>query len=129
MSAINDIVFDCRHAASLARFWAAVLDGYQVAPYDEEELARLASRGITDTEDDPNVLVEGPPGAIKLWFQTVPEAKVVKNRLHLDLSCADFEAEHRRLLALGAVDAAGPPVPSLVVMQDPEGNELCLLRQ
>jgi hypothetical protein len=38
---IQDIVFDCRHPAKLARFWAAVLDDYQIAPYDEAELERL----------------------------------------------------------------------------------------
>ena len=40
MAEIADIVVDCAHPASLARFWAQVLDGYAVAPYDEEELAR-----------------------------------------------------------------------------------------
>jgi len=37
---LQDVVFDCRHPASVARFWAAALDGYQVAPYDDAELAR-----------------------------------------------------------------------------------------
>ncbi len=41
MARIADIVMDCVHPASLARFWAAVLDDYAVAPYAEEELARL----------------------------------------------------------------------------------------
>ena len=42
---IDAVVLDCRDAAPLARFWAAALE-WQVAPYDEEELARLASKGI-----------------------------------------------------------------------------------
>ena len=44
---IDAIVFDCRDAAPLARFWAAAL-GWTVAPYDEVELSRLAANGITD---------------------------------------------------------------------------------
>ena len=41
MARLKDIVFDCDHAAGLARFWAAVMDGYAVAPYDEQEMAYL----------------------------------------------------------------------------------------
>lgn len=73
MARIHDVVFDCRQPASLARFWAAVLEGYAVAPYDDAELARLRSIGIEDPEDDPSVLVEGPRGQLRLWFQKVPE--------------------------------------------------------
>jgi hypothetical protein len=56
MARIHDVVIDASHPASIARFRAAVLDGYQVAPYDEAELARLrpaispasaATRGFT----------------------------------------------------------------------------------
>ena len=76
MASFGDVVFDCAHPASLARFWAAALDGYAVAPYDDAELARLAERGITDPEDDPSVLVEPPgPGAPRLFFTLVPEGK------------------------------------------------------
>ena len=88
MACLRDIVFDATHPASLARFWAAALDGYSVAPYDERELARLRSLGIDSPEDDPTVLVEGPKGAPRLWFQRVPEARSAKNRMHLDLDAA-----------------------------------------
>jgi hypothetical protein len=125
---VHDIVFDCRRPASLARFWAAVLDGYDVAPYDDAELARLRVLGIDDVEDDPTVLVEGPAGAPRLWFQRVPEAKVVKNRVHLDLRADDAGAEVERLLALGATLANGQPSDDVLVFDDPEGNEFCLLR-
>ena len=57
MAHLADIVIDCAHPALLARFWAEVLDGYAVAPYDDEELERLRSIGIEDPEDDPCVLV------------------------------------------------------------------------
>ena len=60
MARLHDVVFDSRHPASIARFWAAALDGYAVAPYDEAELARLRENGILDPEDDPSVLVEAP---------------------------------------------------------------------
>jgi hypothetical protein len=56
MARLHDVVFDSHHPASIARFWAAALDGYEVAPYDEAELARLRSKGILDPEDDPSVL-------------------------------------------------------------------------
>ncbi|CAN5827700.1 VOC family protein [soil metagenome] len=128
MARLCDVVFDCRHPAGLARFWAGVLEGYQVAPYDDAELERLASLGVHDIEDDPTVLVEGPEGAPRLFFQRVPEAKVVKNRVHLDLRCDDVDAEIDRLVALGATVAVNQPNDDLVVVGDPEGNELCLLR-
>ncbi|MFD0318950.1 VOC family protein [Streptomyces flavalbus] len=124
MAHLHDIVFDCAHPASLARFWAAALDGYAVAPYDEAELARLRSLGITRTEDDPTVLVERADGGPRLWFQRVPEVKVVKNRVHLDLRAADPGAEVRRLTALGATVRARHA--DNVVLADPEGNEFCL---
>ncbi|TDC99721.1 VOC family protein [Nonomuraea deserti] len=122
MAKLRDVVVDCRHPASLARFWAATLDGYAVAPYDEAELARLRANGVDDPEDDPTVLVEGGPP--RLWFQHVPEHKVVKNRLHLDLDADDPDAEIDRLTGLGATVVATRD--DWVVMADPEGNEFCV---
>jgi hypothetical protein len=119
---LRDIVIDCRHPASLARFWAAALDGYAIAPYDEAELARLRAEGINDPEDDPTVLVEGGP--LRLWLVRVPERKIVKNRLHLDLESADPDAELARLTALGATLQATHD--DWVTLTDPEGNEFCL---
>lgn len=128
MAQLRDIVFDCERAAPLARFWASVLDGYSVAPYDDGELQRLRDRGITSPDEDPTVLVEHPGAGPRLWFQTVPEPKATKNRVHLDLSCGDFDSELERLRRLGAVMAGDQPNESLVVLVDPEGNEFCLLR-
>jgi hypothetical protein len=127
MAKIRDIVFDCEHAASLARFWAAALDGYEVAPYDPAELERLRARGIDDPEDDPTVLVDSSDGPVRLWFQSVPELKVAKNRVHLDLACADPDAELARLESLGAARLPDQPNDTLVVLLDPEGNEFCVL--
>ena len=126
MARLHDIVFDCRHPASLARFWAAALDDYQVAPYDEEELRRLAEQGIDDPEDDPTVLVEAGPGRPRYFFVLVPEDKTAKNRVHLDVSADDPAAEVDRLVALGAV--AVQEYSGWVQMSDPEGNEFCVLR-
>jgi hypothetical protein len=125
---LRDVVIDCGHPASLARFWAAALDGYAVAPYDEAELERLRGEGIDDPEDDPTVLVVPSPGgaagAPRLWFQRVPERKIVKNRLHLDLETDDPDTEIARLSALGATLVAAHG--DWVVLADPEGNEFCL---
>ena len=129
MAALADIVFDCARPARLARFWAAVLDDYEVAPYDDDELARLGSLGIIDVEDDPTVLVQRTAGeGPRLWFQLVPEPKRVKNRVHLDLRSDDVDAEVDRVLGLGARVLVDQPNDDLIVLQDPEGNEFCLLR-
>jgi hypothetical protein len=126
VAALADTVIDCRHPASLARFWAEVLDDYGIAPYDEDEIARLAALGITNVEDDPTVLVEAAVGP-RLWFQAVPESKTVKNRLHLDLRANDRPSEVQRLVALGATVLDEPPGLDLTVLQDPEGNEFCVV--
>ena len=87
-------------------------------------------------ESDQEVVLEPPAGSPEdgvspdLLVLRVPEGKTVKNRLHLDLRPDDQQAELARLLALGArrVDV-GQADPSWIVLQDPEGNELCLLRE
>ena len=125
MARLRDVVFDCRHPASLARFWVAAPEGYAIAPYDEAELVRLRATGVDDPEDDPTVLVEPSSGSgPRLWFQRVPETKQVKNRVHLDLASADVSAEVLRLAGLGArvlVEQQG-----WVTMEDPQGNEFDL---
>ncbi len=124
MAVIRDIVFDCRHPAATARFWAKLLDGYSVAPYDEAELERLRAAGLSGPEDDPTVLVEAPGRGPRLWFQLVPEPKEVKNRVHLDLAAAELAVEVQRLLDLEATELHR--VESRVTMADPEGNEFCI---
>jgi hypothetical protein len=125
MAKLHDVVFDCRHPASLARFWAAALDDHHIAPYDEAELARLRSQGIEDPEDDPLVVVEtGPQAHPRLLFVLVPEPKTVKNRIHLELTCTDLEAETARLLALGA--SVHARYDRWITLTDPEGNEFCV---
>jgi hypothetical protein len=124
MAVIRDIVFDCAQPASLARFWADALDGYAVAPYDDAELQRLEEAGFAGPEDDPTVLVQGPPGRPRLWFQLVPERKQRKNRVHLDLGASDLVTEVDRLVHLGATELHR--IGARVTMADPEGNEFCI---
>jgi len=57
----------------------------------------------------------------RLWFQKVPESKVAKNRVHLDLTSADVGAEVARLAGLGARVLGDQE--RWVTMADPEGNE------
>jgi hypothetical protein len=133
MARIRDVVFDSPRPALIARFWADVLDGYDVAPYDDAELARLRAAGITDIMDDPTVLVE-PSGSAamasgprpRLFFQLVPESKVAKNRVHLDLSADDPAAEVARLTGLGATVMSEHE--RWTTLADPDGNEFCVLR-
>ena len=131
------LVIDCADPDRLARFWAAAL-GYELAPVPagfatwndfyrelgvpEEELADGADR-ISDPEG------HGPA----IWFHVVPDAKAVKNRLHLDIAPVDRtrDEEVERLVALGAHVAADQRRPNgsgWVVMTDPEGNEFCVER-
>ena len=105
------VVVDAEDPARLARWWAEAL-GYQIVNEepDEVEIRRTP---------------ESVPG---LLFITVPDAKKVKNRLHLDLRPDDQEAEVERLVDMGArpVDIGQHDV-SWVVLADPEGNEFCVL--
>jgi predicted enzyme related to lactoylglutathione lyase len=75
------------------------------------------------------LLPNGKPGP-KLLLQQVPEAKTVKNRMHLDFETADIEGEAKRLEALGArrvrADHIHEHGTTWILMNDPEGNEFCV---
>lgn len=131
MLRIDAVAFDCEDAAPLARFWAAALD-WSIAPYDEDELARLQEKGIVDPEDDPSVVLEPPDGSglPVLVFTEVPEEKATKNRVHLDLvASSSLEQEVERLNALGASlrNWAEEEGNVWAVMLDPQGNEFCVM--
>jgi Glyoxalase-like domain len=121
MATLREIVVDCRHAPSLARFWAQVLDDYEVRPYDDAEIERLAGLGLTP-ETDPTVALDGP-GPI-VFFQQVPEPKTSKNRVHLDVVAVDRRAEVERLVGLGA--RVMKEYDTRTLMGDPEDNEFCV---
>lgn len=122
------VTFDCAEPERVARFWCEVL-GYVVPPPPDG-----FANGSTFACIDPSGV--GP----RLFFQRVPEGKVVKNRLHLDVRVgtglvgderlAALEAECARLVPLGAVRVrlltADSENESCLVMQDIEGNEFCL---
>jgi hypothetical protein len=95
--------------------------------------AALGWRRTYDSDDE--VVLEPPEGSPEdgvvpdLLFLKVREAKVVKNRLHLDLRPLDQDAEVARLEALGARRVSvGQGEVSWVVMADPDGNEFDVLR-
>jgi hypothetical protein len=122
MGSIREIVFDCERAPVLARFWADLLDGYAVRPYDQAEIDRLAALGLTP-ESDTTVLVDGP--GPMLCFQQVPDRKYDNNRVHLDIEVADRQAEIGRILALGGEVLR--ETSGYTVMRDPEGNQFCVV--
>jgi len=114
------VTFDCAQPERVARFWCEVL-GYVV-------------------QDAGSACVDPSGAGPRLYFQRVPEGKVVKNRVHLDVRVgtglagddrvAALEAECARLVALGAVRVrllrADGENESCLVMRDVEGNEFCL---
>ena len=112
---LHHIVIDAHDLPVLARFWAQVLD-WRILSEREREVV------IGANETAP----------VGICFMPVTDEKIVKNRLHLDLTpnSADRDAEIERLLALGArrVDIGQTGRESWTVLADPEGNEFCLLR-
>lgn len=123
-SLFTELCIDCKNPRQLAQFWQEVLD-YAVISEDED----LVSIGSS---------VAAPPSGgsnsmpVTLTFARVPEGKVVKNRLHMDLrpQGTKQKTEVERLLSLGAslVDV-GQGESEWVVIADPEGNEFCVLAQ
>jgi len=125
------LAIDCAHPPALARFWAEAL-GYP---------APEAPAAADDGTPEPDVYLEPPEGGLPgIYFQRVPESKVAKNRLHLDVEVDGWttpeekreriDAEAARLVALGASDHRGPIDEGgsyWVRMNDPEGNEFCLV--
>ncbi|QNN51707.1 VOC family protein [Nocardioides mesophilus] len=152
MSRQIQITFDAHDPRSLSTFWRDVLgyvhpgppgvdvaeDGDPLAAWDDF----LEAAGVPEEQRNSASALEDPEGrGPRLFFQQVPEDKVVKNRVHLDVRAAPglqgeermaaLEAECGRLVALGATrlrrDEPAPPMSAgFIVMADPEGNEFCL---
>ncbi len=122
-SRFTEINIDCHDPRRLAAFWCAVL-GYSVID-ESEEWIEIAGASVAPEE------VRRAPVPPTLVFVPVPEAKSMKNRLHIDVSPVDCsrDEEVERILGLGArhVDI-GQGEQSWVVLADPEGNEFCVLR-
>lgn len=115
------IVVDAQVPSRLARFWAQALPGYVVRPYDANEIARLASLGLTP-ETDTSVPIDGDGATI--WFQKSPSTTTQRNRIHFDLLFRPRVAEVARLRELGAT--IRDERDSHTVMLDPEGNQFCV---
>ncbi|MCE7080632.1 VOC family protein [Streptomyces sp. ST2-7A] len=135
------ITFDCADPLRVARFWCEVL-GYALSPPPEgfatwDEFAESLPTGERSSWA---ACVEPTGAGPRLYFQRVPEGKVAKNRVHVDVRAgiglvgeerlAVLQAERDRLVALGAVCVrvmlADEENESCVVMRDVEGNEFCL---
>ncbi|MFF4586674.1 VOC family protein [Streptomyces sp. NPDC001388] len=142
------LVIDAAEPHPQADFWAAALH------YEVEDNSALIERlleagalpGAATVEfhgrpafrdliavrhpDDPFDPVSGTGLGRRLLFQRVPEAKTVKNRLHLDLhpGAGRRADEVERLRALGAslLREVKEPSGEWAVMADPEGNEFCV---
>jgi hypothetical protein len=125
MAGLKQIVIDCRHPAGLARFWCSALEHFEVRPYDDAEIARLAALGFTP-ETDPTVLVDGPE--LELCFQQVDTSgRDTKRHIHFDIETDDLDTEVQRLVDLGAQDVER--FDSHVWMRDPEQNDFCVTRR
>ena len=122
MAKLTDIVFDSFDPAKLAKFWATALDGYDVRPYTQQEIARLARQGFTP-ETDPSVAVDGPGPT--LFFQKSAQPKTSRNRVHLDIRANDRGLEVGRLEGLGA--RIRDVHDTFTVMLDLEGKEFCVV--
>ena len=117
-----EIVIDAKTPYALAHFWAAALEGYVVRPYDDEEVTRLASLGLTP-ETDTSVPIDSKTGPT-VWFQKSDDVTTTRNRIHFDLMYAERRIEVERLEKLGATIRSEHE--DHIVMLDPEGNQFCL---
>jgi hypothetical protein len=152
MSREIQVTFDAHDPKALSSFWRDVLgyvhpgppgvdlpDGADPLAAWDDFLTRV---GVPEDQRNTRSALEDPGGdGPRLFFQQVPEDKVAKNRVHLDIRAAPglegdermaaLEAECDRLVALGAKrvrrdEPAQPLSLGFIVMTDPEGNEFCL---
>jgi hypothetical protein len=137
------VTVDANDPHTLADWWAETL-GWVVEPSDEAFIGRMIAAGYAteaDTLTHNGTLVwkvgaairypDGPDnGRSRVLFQLVPEAKTVKNRVHLDVrvGAENVDAELERLTSRGAKflhrGQQGPY--SWITVADPEGNEFCI---
>ena len=139
------IAVDCRNPHELADWWAETLD-WAVEPQDEDFIRSMIAQGFaTEAETKlhqgklvwgagaairPPEELDATPPARRILFQTVPEEKTIKNRIHWDVSLAGADKDEARaaLEARGATflwtASQGPH--SWHTMADPEGNEFCI---
>jgi predicted enzyme related to lactoylglutathione lyase len=110
---LRALTFDCHDAPALAEFWAHALGWVREDVRGEVAVVAAATE----------------PWDVQLLFLPVPEHKTAKNRMHPDLHTDDLEREVARLVALGATEVARHRDVSVwAVMNDPEGNEFCVVQ-
>lgn len=139
------IVVDCRNPHELADWWAETLD-WAVEPQDEGFIRSMIEQGFaTDAETRihngklvwrdgsairPAEELDAKAPARRLLFQTAPEGKTVKNRVHWDvrLDGKDKDEARKALESRGATFlwSASQGPHSWHTMADPEGNEFCI---
>jgi predicted enzyme related to lactoylglutathione lyase len=108
---VEMVTFDCSDPASLAGWWAEQFDGKTQELIPGEFLVVVRS--------------EGP----RLGFQKVPDPTPGKNRVHVDFSAGDVDAEVARLVAAGAAETGRHSFGEnfrWVVLADPAGNAFCV---
>lgn len=111
---MHEVTIDCQDVRRVGEFWSAVFD----APLRDEPLPGWLRLGP---------LTDGGP---LINFQPVPEAKVGKTRIHLDVLTDDVDAAIARMVELGGTNTGDRhvyDVGTVAVMTDPEGNEFCLV--
>ena len=109
---VEMVTFDCSDPAKLAGWWAEQFDG--------------TARELLPGEFFAVTRSEGP----QLGFQKVPDPTPGKNRLHLDFSTGDLDAEVSRLTAAGATEVGRHSIGDnfrWVVLADPDGNAFCVV--
>ena len=141
MASTIQITFDAADPDKLATFWAEAIGYKEQDPPDGFDSWDdwLDANGLQAQRGQAAAIVDPEGVGPRFYFQKVPERKIAKNRLHLDITAADrslgpedrvgpLEAEARRLVAHGAarVELIQRPGEVWIVMQDPEGNEFCL---
>jgi hypothetical protein len=132
------LAVDCADADRLAAFWAATLRYEVMAPPDGHASWADYSRTVATRPGEAWSRIADPDGLHPpLLFHSVPEAKAVKNRLHLDVRAPaeppgerrrQIDAEVERVVGLGGkvVQPVTDEAGYFVVMRDPEGNEFCI---
>jgi hypothetical protein len=129
------ITVDCVDADVMSRFWSTAL-GYVEEPPPAGYLSWpdfLRASGIpTPPPGAINAIVDPDDAGPRILFLRVPEAKTVKNRVHLDIRAGRDDADKRTKVTL-LVEAGATEVRRVdengswwMVMTDPEGNEFCV---
>jgi hypothetical protein len=132
-----DLTLDCADAVRVAEFWKLAL-GYEdnppPAPYASNQ-EWLTALGEPDTSPEDGAWLRDPAGiGPSLSILRVPEPKVAKNRLHIDVRVSAASPEDRwAAVTAKAAELTGAGARTLrvehghhVTMADPEGNEFCV---